>query len=330
MTKRGGAGRSNRGDTTTGGGAELPPPDDRVLLFADSLQHERAEQDERLHQWEMWVTCRIEREVFALPVKQVQEILRVSALTRVPHAPFPVRGVTNLRGYVLPVVDLRVRLGMPAEEPGPRHRVMVVHSRGRLIGLLVDAVEQVTQIDRLAVEPVPDDVMTAQSYYLLGVYHVDDSEMAAALACGVGPSAMYVPVSILTVLVTVIMAWLTLFLAPESIARSLSLRAAALQQGQFAPVVPGRFRTFGGSDVVVRYIGDLGDPRFVPGGLGAPPTINDVVSVNRFGTGSGNNASFHPVISPDGQRIMFLSYATDLTTNLFPGTPRTACGLLCK
>ncbi|HEY1284409.1 MAG TPA: LPS export ABC transporter permease LptF, partial [Steroidobacteraceae bacterium] len=81
------------------------------------------------------------------------------------------------------------------------------------------------------------------------LYH--DSEMAAALACGVGPSAMYVPVSLLTVLVTVIMAWLTLFLAPESIARSLSLRATALQQGQFAPVAPGRFRTFGGSDVVV-------------------------------------------------------------------------------
>ena len=81
------------------------------------------------------------------------------------------------------------------------------------------------------------------------LYH--DSEMAAALACGVGPSAMYVPVSILTVLVTLIMTWLTLFLAPESIARSLSLRAAAVQQGQFAPVAPGKFRTFGGSDVVV-------------------------------------------------------------------------------
>jgi lipopolysaccharide export system permease protein len=62
---------------------------------------------------------------------------------------------------------------------------------------------------------------------------------------------MYVPVSLLTVLVTLIMTWLTLFLAPQSISRSLSLRAAALQQGQFAPVVPGKFRTFGGSDVVV-------------------------------------------------------------------------------
>ncbi len=159
----------------------LPAPDDRVLLFADSLQERRHEEEERQHQWETWVTCRLDREVFALPVKQVQEILRVAALTRVPHAPFPVRGVTNLRGYVLPVVDLRVRLGMAAQEPGPRHRVMVVHSRGRLIGLLVDAVEQVTQIDRLAVEPVPEDVMTEQSYYLIGVYHLDDDEMVILL-----------------------------------------------------------------------------------------------------------------------------------------------------
>ena len=170
----GGAGSGPGNEPAALDGEVMAAPDDRVLLFADSLQERRQAKEERLHEWEMWVTCRVERETFALPVKQVQEILRVSALTSVPHAPFPVRGVTNLRGYVLPVVDLRVRLGMPAEEPGPRHRVMVVHSRGRLIGLLVDAVEQVTQIDRLAVDPVPEEVMTEQSYYLLGVYHDED------------------------------------------------------------------------------------------------------------------------------------------------------------
>lgn len=81
------------------------------------------------------------------------------------------------------------------------------------------------------------------------LYH--DSEMAAALACGVGRSTLYVPVSMLTVIVTLLMAWLTLFVAPNAIARSLSLRSAALQAGQFAPIAPGRFRTFGGSDAVV-------------------------------------------------------------------------------
>lgn len=172
--RKGDTGSATSGEPAALDGEVIAAPDDRVLLFADSLQERRQVKEEQLHQWEMWVTCQVEREMFALPVAQVREILRVTTLTRVPHAPFPVRGVTNLRGYVLPVVDLRVRLGMPAEEPGPRHRIMVVHSRGRLIGLLVDAVEQVTQIDRLAVDPVPEDVMTEQSYYLLGVYHDED------------------------------------------------------------------------------------------------------------------------------------------------------------
>jgi purine-binding chemotaxis protein CheW len=185
--KRSGGGRRSDGAgegataTPAGGPQVLPPPDDRVLVFADSLQRERQEADEARHEWEKWVSCRIDREVFALPVTQVKEILRVTQLTRVPHAPFPVRGVTNLRGYVLPVVDLRVRLGLSPVEPGPRARIMVVHTRGRLIGLLVDAVEDVVEIDRLAVEPAPEDVMTEQSYYLLGVYHLGDEGLIILL-----------------------------------------------------------------------------------------------------------------------------------------------------
>ena len=81
------------------------------------------------------------------------------------------------------------------------------------------------------------------------LYH--DSEMAAALACGVGPSALYLPVSLLTGFVTLVLAGLTLYVGPNAVARTLSLSRTALQQGQFAPISPGRFRSFGGSDVVV-------------------------------------------------------------------------------
>jgi purine-binding chemotaxis protein CheW len=169
--KRPGSGQGKASGEAPAAAGGLPAPDDRVLVFADSLQHERRDDDERRHEWEKWVSCRVDRELFALPVAQVQEILRVPDLTRVPHAPFPVRGVTNLRGYVLPVVDLRVRLGLRATEASANARIMVVHTRGRLIGLLVDAVEDVVDVDRLAIEPAPEDVMTEQSYYLLGVYH---------------------------------------------------------------------------------------------------------------------------------------------------------------
>jgi lipopolysaccharide export system permease protein len=81
------------------------------------------------------------------------------------------------------------------------------------------------------------------------LYH--DSEIAAALACGVGPGILYRPIILLTLAVTLAIAWLTLDIAPGAIQRSLELRGAALQAGQFAPIAPGRFRTFGGGDAVV-------------------------------------------------------------------------------
>ena len=81
------------------------------------------------------------------------------------------------------------------------------------------------------------------------LYH--DSEMAAALACGIGPSRIYTAVGLLAVFVTAGLAWLTLGLAPDATARALSLRNAALRAGQFAPITAGRFRSFGGGNAVV-------------------------------------------------------------------------------
>ena len=81
------------------------------------------------------------------------------------------------------------------------------------------------------------------------LYH--DSEMTAALACGVGMNRIYIPVVVLGVLVTALLAWLSLDVSPSAMARVLSLRNAAVRAGQFAAVAPGRFRTFGGGSTVV-------------------------------------------------------------------------------
>jgi lipopolysaccharide export system permease protein len=81
------------------------------------------------------------------------------------------------------------------------------------------------------------------------LYH--DSEMAAALACGIRPGRIYAPVGLLAVLVAAGLAWSTLGLAPEAYARFLSLRNAAVRAGQFAPLAAGKFRSFGGGSVVV-------------------------------------------------------------------------------
>ena len=158
-------------DSATSEGLAVDP--ERIFHFADSL--EREEEEETVAQrLTTWITFSLEGETFALPVEPVREVLRLSHITRVPHAPRPIRGVTNLRGRVIPVIDLRVRIELPAGGIDRSTRVIVVGSRGRLIGLMVDAVHQVAHIDLNRVQPPPDDVMTVQSDYLAGVYQLED------------------------------------------------------------------------------------------------------------------------------------------------------------
>lgn len=154
------------------GTIDLASPE-RLYQFTDALAAEQTVEPQAAQKLETWVTFLLDHEVFALPVSHVIEILRVSAITRVPHAPHTVRGVTNLRGRVLPVVDLRVRLGMAELPVSGDSRILVVTSRGRLLGLLVDGVQQVLRLNRYAVEPPPPDVVTTQSDYIIGVYHLD-------------------------------------------------------------------------------------------------------------------------------------------------------------
>ncbi len=146
---------------------------ERVFAFADSLSAGQVEEQAKKVRRETWVTLSLASETFALPVSPVREILRISSITRVPHAPYPIRGVTNLRGRVIPVLDLRIRLELPEGELTRMSRIIVVSSRGRLLGLLVDAVHQVLHLDVDRIQPPPEDVMTVQSDYISGVYHVE-------------------------------------------------------------------------------------------------------------------------------------------------------------
>lgn len=119
---------------------------------------------------EVWVTFEAAGETYGLPVLCVEEVLRVTTITRLPYAPAPVRGITQLRGRVLPVVDLRVRLGQPAAEVGPRSRIVVVSSRGRALGLLVDGAREVVKLLPSAMEAPPPEVMSERSGFITAVY----------------------------------------------------------------------------------------------------------------------------------------------------------------
>jgi purine-binding chemotaxis protein CheW len=108
-------------------------------------------------------------EQYAVPIAMVREVVRVADITRVPHAPPHIRGVMNLRGRILPVVELRTRLGLEAAELTPATRVVVAEVRGRILGYLVDRVVQVSRLGGGSVVAAPDEVRCGSADAITGV-----------------------------------------------------------------------------------------------------------------------------------------------------------------
>ncbi len=115
------------------------------------------------------VGFRIGRETFALPIAAVHEIVRPPEITAVPHAAEYVEGVINLRGRILPVIDLRRRFGATQIENTRKNRILVVNSDGRLIGLMVDAASEVLKLAPGQIEPPPEVFGEAETSYVTGV-----------------------------------------------------------------------------------------------------------------------------------------------------------------
>ena len=121
-----------------------------------------------------FVTCRIAHEEYALDVLSVQEINRMVEVTRVPKAPFFVEGVINLRGRIIPVLDLRRRFGLPPTDRTDDSRIMVVLVRQRMVGLIVDEVVEVLRIQKTAIEPPPSVGSSAGAEFTQGVGRIED------------------------------------------------------------------------------------------------------------------------------------------------------------
>lgn len=124
--------------------------EDTRLEYADDSDDEILDDDEQV------VVFRLDKEEFGVPIDSVQEIVRVpEELTHVPKAPSFVEGVINLRGSVLPVIDLRRRLGMATIERTDRQRVMVFLIAGMRTGFIVDSVAEVLKIHKNTIEASP-------------------------------------------------------------------------------------------------------------------------------------------------------------------------------
>ncbi len=114
-------------------------------------------------------------EEFGADILMIQEIMRMAPITRVPNAPHFVEGVINLRGKVIPIVDLRKRLNVSGTREERKSRIMVVDVEGKITGFIVDSVSQVLRIPRTTIDPAPSIVVAGiESEYITGVSKLDN------------------------------------------------------------------------------------------------------------------------------------------------------------
>lgn len=132
--------------------------------LAEDILEKYKEQSRELH----LVTFRL-GEMFGVPIHQVQEIVRVASITIVPNSPTYMEGVINLRGRVLPVLNLRKKLKLPESSISKESRIVVAEVGSKVIGLLVDAVSHVVRVPADAVDVPPEEVLEVETDYLTGV-----------------------------------------------------------------------------------------------------------------------------------------------------------------
>ncbi len=120
------------------------------------------------------VSFKIGSEEFGVDILKVQEINRMVEITKVPQAPHYVEGVINLRGKVIPIVDLRKRFNLELKEHDKNTRIVVVDIGGNIMGLVVDSVSEVLRLPSSTIEPAPEIVTGINSEYIKGVAKLED------------------------------------------------------------------------------------------------------------------------------------------------------------
>lgn len=135
------------------------------------MEPSQKKQDDELLQL---VTFSIGEEEFGVNILKVQEINRTMEITKVPRAPEFVEGVINLRGKVIPIIDLRRRFGLISKPEDKDTRIIVIEINNVIVGFVVDAVSEVLRIPASTVEPPPPVVAGVESDYVSGVGKLKD------------------------------------------------------------------------------------------------------------------------------------------------------------
>ena len=119
------------------------------------------------------IAFRIGEQEFCVDIMAVREIRGWTPATAMPHAPSYVLGIVNLRGAVLPIIDLSARLGMKKAEPTARHVIIVAQIKRRMVGLLVDAVSDILTITEDNIQPTPEISSDLQRQFARGILAID-------------------------------------------------------------------------------------------------------------------------------------------------------------
>ena len=120
------------------------------------------------------VGFRLGNEEYGIDILKVQEINRIAEITKIRQSPDFVEGVINLRGNVIPIIDLRKRFHMPEREHDKQTRIVVGEIEGRTVGLIADAVSEVIRLPSNTIEPAPKIISNAQADYIKGVGKLED------------------------------------------------------------------------------------------------------------------------------------------------------------
>lgn len=141
--------------------------------MAEAYATERADLLEK-EQLMQLVGFTIGKELFGVDILMVQEIIRAAPITAVPNSPDFVEGVINLRGNIIPVIELRKRLGFDTPETSMEDSwILILDIEGRITGFIVDSVTEVLKIQESAIEPPPDIIVAGlESQYIRGVCEI--------------------------------------------------------------------------------------------------------------------------------------------------------------
>ncbi|MEN8189555.1 MAG: chemotaxis protein CheW [Thermodesulfobacteriota bacterium] len=135
-------------------------------IFANERRTERAEKEQLMQ----LVGFTIGKEQFGVDILMVQEIIRAAPITSVPNSPDFVEGVINLRGNIIPVIELRKRLNLYRENENDDTWILILDIEGKVTGFIVDSVSQVLKILESSIEPPPELVVAGlESQYIQGV-----------------------------------------------------------------------------------------------------------------------------------------------------------------